>query len=293
MGLNVVFFSLEMKEKKMARRMWQDLTGSPTKGDGDVLVPVFDCLRNQTDVCNLSQRSCKIKLMNDDGRYPLIDSTPAGYKICSACRDKWDQTYLTSWWRKEKRDLLDPAVAVRKYDILNRTGALQKAGKFHLVEFPTDSLTVGEMNAYLNNLEYYDNFIPDVIITDYADKFKWDSRAEPRHSIDRIWASHKGLAQAKHCLVATASQSNTERSGKKVGKGSWAESIEKRRGIDLGLALNQTPEELEKGLLYISIDKMRHEEAVFSEVAVLQNLSIGRPYLDSCFVRRTYKKKGE
>ena len=289
-GFNVVFFSLEMKEKKMGRRMWQDLTGSPTKGEGRVLIPVFDCLKNQADICTMKERTCQVGLYDEDGNLPIPGTERTDYSPCSACRQNWDDSMMTTWWKVEQRDILDSAVAIKKHAVMERTGSLKKMGKLHLVEFPMDSLTIEEMTAYVNNLEYYDDFIVDVGISDYADKYKWSNPQDAKNSIDKIWAGHKGLAQEKSCLWATASQSNTERSGKKVGKASWADSIEKRRGIDLGIALNQKPEDSQNGLMYLSIDKMRHEETVFTEVAVLQQLAIGRPYIDSCFVRRTFKK---
>lgn len=297
MGYNVLLASLEMKEKKMGRRIWMDFTGSPTK-DPNVLIPVFDCRYNQDNSCNLSKRICKKGLLPKNGNLPkpkteefynLINSSKDNYIPCSECRDSWGDDKLTTWWRLEERNILDPAVAISKHETLMRSGMMRKMGRCHLVEFPTDTLTVDQMTAYANNLEYYDDFIIDVLITDYADKFKLDSKTDIKSSIDRIWGFHKGFAQEKHCLVATASQSNTERSGKKVGKSSWAGSIEKRRGIDLGVALNQKREEAEVGLIYADVDKMRHEESIHHEIAVLQQLAIGRPYIDSCFVRR----KGE
>jgi len=284
-GFNGIFMSLEMQERKMGRRIWQDLTASPTLNP-DVLIPSFDCLYNQTNSCTLSKRSCNICLVDKNGKLPKPEETPRGYIPCSACRDNWDDSKLTSWWKKEERNILDPAIAVHKYEQLKRSGTLTKAGKFHLVEFPTNTLTVDKMIAYVNNLEFYDDFIVDFFITDYADKFKLYNPNDLYGSLNQIWDAHKALAQEKHCLSITASQSNTERTGKKVGKGSWAGSIEKRRGIDLGIALNQKKEDLEKGLIYVEIDKMRHEQSIFAEVAVLQQLAIGRPYIDSCFVRR-------
>ncbi len=284
-GLNGVFMSLEMKEKKMARRIWQDLTGSPTLNK-DVRIPIFDCFLNQTNSCSLSKRTCRECLVDRNGDLPEPGTESKRYIPCSECRDNWDDSMLTTWWKREERDLLDPAIAVHQYEKFKRTGMLQKAGKFHLVEFPTNTLTVDMMRAYINNLEYYDDFILDFLITDYADKFKLSIPSKIFESLNIIWDAHKAIAQEKHCLSITASQSNTERTGAKVGKSSWAGSIEKRRGIDLGIALNQKREDQEKGLLYLEIDKMRHEESVFSEVAVLQSLAIGRPYIDSCFVRR-------
>jgi hypothetical protein len=163
-------------------------------------------------------------------------------------------------------------------------------GKVHLAAFPENSLSTAEMFSYMNNLEYYDDFIPSMIINDYADKNKWPIARDPRNSIGQIWADHKRMAQEKHALVVTASQSNTERSGKKVGKSSWAENIEKRRKLDLGIGLNQSDEDYERGIVWAVIDKMRHGDKVVTfQIAVLQALQIGRPYIDSCFVSK--KKK--
>lgn len=291
-GFNVVFFSLEMREKKMARRMWQDLAGMPVRGDGKVLIPVFDCKENQAGTCTKRERGGEIALVKD-GKLPRPERTPPGYLPCSACRDTWTTDQMTVWWSVEDRGLLDPVSAMGKMSGMDRVSALKKAGKFHLVEFPSGEFQVGEMKTYLNNLEYYDGFVPDLVVTDYADKFRHDIPGDPRVSIGLIWGAHKGLAQARSCLVVTASQSNTERSGKRVGKASWAENIEKRRMIDLGIAFNQKASDLARSLMFASVDKIRDGEQVWSgEVAVLQQLSVGKPYLDSCLVKRG-EKKGE
>jgi len=298
-GFSGPFFSLEMRESKMARRMWQDLTGQPVKGDPIIKIPVFDCLQNQKGECTLSKRKGGVPLVRD-GKLPQADltvkmiqeMTPNGYKPCDACRDNWTTEKMTTWWKLVEREYLDSATAIHKRDVMNRSGLLKKIGKLHLVEFPADSLTIPEMKAYIHNLRYYENVDIDFITTDYADKFRWEITGDPRNSIGRIWGGHKAIAQEQHCLVLTASQSNTERTGKRVGGGSWSETIEKRRVLDLGIALNQKAADYEKGIVFASIDKIRDGEKVMSsEIAVLQQLSIGRPYLDSCVVRRGERKK--
>ena len=282
-GFNTVFFSLEMSVKKMTRRIWQDMTGMVTRGDGLVRIPHFDCRFNQFGECTKPERKNKVPLIKE-GKVPRI--APKNYLPCDACRDAWAKDELRVFFTEEKRDFLDAPGAVFKYEAMNRSGLIRKVGKSHLVEFPSHTITVREMVSYLENLEYYEGLLPDVIISDYADKFKWDVAGDPRNSIGRIWGEHKGLAQEKHCLVITASQSNTERSGKKVGKQSWSETVEKRRMLDLGIALNQSQGDYEDGICWVNVDKIRDGEKIgTAEIAVLQQLAIGRPYLDSCFVR--------
>lgn len=279
-GFNIIFYSLEMAIRKMIRRIWQDILSVPTRGDGLVKIPTFDCVLNQSNECRLKKRKGKVKISSVD------------YVPCDACRDNWDMGMMTVYHIEVKKDLLDPALAIHKHMIMERTGMLKRLGRFHLIEYPSNEITFSEAKTYMNNLEYYDDFIPDVFITDYADKFKWDIPRDARNSIGLIWGGHKGLAQGKHCLGITASQSNTERSGKRVGKASWAETIEKRRMLDLGIAFNQSDEDYEKGIMYANIDKLRDGERIgTAEVAILQSLTIGRPYIDSCFVKKKIKRE--
>ena len=274
-GYNVVFFSLEMGLKKLVRRMWQTLSGLPFKGDGIVKIPVFDCQLNKSGGC---------------GKRGWMGQSNGDHIPCDACRNDWTKDEMCIYFGEVHRDLLRAPSAIDKMGTMERSGILRKAGRFHIEEFPSNSITVGEMKSHIINLEYYDDFIPDVIVTDYADKFKWDNPQDARISIGRIWGEHKGLAQELHALVVTASQSNTEKSGKRVGKQSWAETAEKRRMLDVGIDFNQSEKDKEDCLLRASVGKLRDGEAVNSgEIIILQQLALGRPYLDSCFLRRGKK----
>jgi len=103
-----------------------------------------------------------------------------------------------------------------------------------------------------------------------------------RHRIGSIWRAHKAMAQERKCLVLTASQTNTARSGKDIGVGSAAESMEKENESDLLIALNQSAEQKRQGLMRVKITKHRHSDYnLIREIYVTQCYSIGRPYLDS------------
>lgn len=274
-GYNVPFFSLEMSQKKMGIRFWQDIMSIPTTDD-PIRIPKFDCEKNQEGTCTLSRRRGR-------GALYEADESP-DWITCTECT--LDKEMLTTWFKVEERDTFHNELVIARMDQFERTGYLKKWGKVNLASFPENSWTTKDMFGHLDNLEYTTDLIPDVVISDYADKHKWSVSGDPRNSIGQIWADYKRLAQEKHCLVITASQSNTERGTGKVGKGSWAENIEKRRKIDLGLALNQNDEDVEKGIMWVTIDKIRHgEKVVSSKVAVTQCLAIGRPYLDSILVK--------
>jgi len=285
-GYNVIFVSLEMSEKAMIRRIHHYINGLPTrKWAGEMLIPIFDCEHNQRGTCDWkSKRTSKIDLIGEeDGEIPPFDDAPKGYKVCTECMRTRD-FICSSWFKKVTKEELTISQVLKKKQALKRS-ALIRGSKFHLVEFPSGSLTMSELRAYLYNLEQYDGFVPDVIITDYADKFKPERSGEYRHGINEIWEGHKGLAQDKNVLVATASQSNTARTGKRIGQGSWAEDIRKLNLIDAGMALNMTPEQKLKGLMEIGIMAQRHDWFdVLGVVNVLHQLKIGRPYLSSYYI---------
>jgi replicative DNA helicase len=189
-----------------------------------------------------------------------------------------------------KKELTIPK-AINKSKAVKRS-ALIRGNAFKLVTYPSRSITMNDINAYLHNLEYYENFIPDVIVTDYADKVKPDdARQQYRHQIAGIWEAHKALAQEKNCIVVTASQSNTARTGNDIKQGDWSESIEKLNMSDAGMSINMTADDKRAGIMRAKIMKQRHDDFdLVQEVMVLHQLRIGRPYLDSRLMERKKEK---
>ncbi len=297
-GYSVFFASFEMSERKMIYRIHQNLSALPII-PGELLIPVFDCECNQNDSCNRPGRISPIGLETSEGtpiarevlnrardRWKVViePTPPEGYLPCTACMGSYG--FLPAvWYERSTKRRLSGSQAVRKGKELIK--AYFRGRKLRLVQFASGSISVSDLRTYLYNLEYYEDFVPDVIITDYADKMKAeDGRLGRRESIGQVWEMHKGLAQERHCLVVTASQSNTARTGGRVKQGSWAEDISKLNLIDIGVALNQSPSEKREHNMKVGVLAQRHADFdLTEEVMVLQQLRIGRPYLDSYRIR--------
>lgn len=244
-GLNVVFISMEMSEKQMARRIQHWINGQPTKRwAGELEIPFFD------------------------------DNSETGISHKTITRQE-----------------LTIRQAIQKSKALKRS-ALVRGNSFKLVTYPSRSATIGDIKAYLHNLENYENFIPDVIVTDYADKVKADeTKQQWRHQLAQIWEAHKALAQEKSCLVVTASQSNTARTGKTIKQGDWSEAIAKLELSDAGMAINMSAEDKKQGIMKAMVMKQRDDYFdLTQEITVLHQLKIGRCYLDSKIVTEKEKK---
>ncbi len=286
-GLRVLFISLEMSEKQMIYRFQQWATGLPKRlyAEG-ILLPEWDCGLNQRGECT---DGCGVTLLKADGseQYkPDFTQTPPGYQTCTLCKgSQRDWKYeLATWGKIIHRDPLTISASLSKAQALINGGVL-KPNRIRIDHFPSGKFSMQELETYMNNLEYYDGFVPDVLITDYADKFS-NKTSERRDGLNDIWEAHKAIAQERKILVATASQSNTARTGKDITQGDWAEDIRKLGLVDAGISINQTPVEKREGTFRCGMLKQRDDDFdILGEAVVLQSLKIGRPYLDSYYKR--------
>jgi hypothetical protein len=207
---------------------------------------------------------------------------PDDYSPCTFCKGRIDFE-PTSFLSIENRRSLTYQRAIRKGRSLSRMKLRGKEIKF--IQFPSGVFTMDDLDRYLDMLESNEGFIPDIIVTDYADKFRANNtRQDHRHQINEIWLAHKGLAQRRNCLVVTASQTNVSRKkNRDIGESDYDEDIRKRSHLNKSIALNQNPWEKKNGIMRISCIKERGARySVLEQCCVLQCLDIGIPLVDSC-----------
>jgi len=294
-GLNVTFFSYEMPQAQIIRRIQQMITGAPTVGAGGrILVPVWDCSKNQIGDCKNGNRINKVTLWTGKGERPHFDYAPNGYMPCSECRMFNKKAWFPdSWYEVENRDEISEPIMIAKHKAL-MTSYGNRLGDLHIMAAPSGQMSVKDIKSYLKNREYYDGIITDLVITDSADKMRVDGKySEHRHGLFSIWTQHKALAEEFHCGVLTASHSNTGRTGKRIKQGDVSEDIRKINESDIAWAINQTPEDKFKGRYLVNMMKIREKEFNPNDsVMVLSALSIGKPYLSSAFEKH-FKIKEE
>ena len=283
-GFNVLFVSLEMSRKQMMRRVQSFLSGRPTveKYSGLNYIPVFDCLKNQTGEC---RERTKLRLISSkEEELPAFDKAPEGYLNCHKCKGKNTDYEFSSWYRPVDRYILTPEDAIRKSNIIVRSRLRGRA--FRLIDPPPLSMKASELRTYIDNLEFFDGWVPDVVVTDYIDKFApEDKRVDYRHRIYETTLQHKTLSAERKILVFSGSQSNTSRDEEKdVPSGGLSEDIRKKYEIDFGFSLNQTEEEKMRGIMRIGVMKQRdYQFNTVSKCIVLQNLKLGRVYMGSYY----------
>jgi len=275
--LKVVLISLEMSQFMMKRRLLRRITAQD-KETKDYVYPCFDCFKNQMNTCTKSERSSRIKLRDEAGEKPSYDPEMK-YIPCTACRGKKDfvpETWFTTIHRT-KRTLSGTRKIAQGMRQMFRDN-------FRLVCYPKFSANVSDIKSDLETLEFNEDFIPDIIVIDYADiLLPEDSRLTGRDRYDETWKMLGNLAFSKKCLVVSASQTNRASADKKyVTQTDVAEDWRKMAHVELMIAINQTSQEKKEGYIRVSVVAGREDEFDQKKsCVVLQNLKLGQVCLDS------------
>lgn len=292
-GYNVLFVNLELSAKQLEKRMYHFLTGLPAEKDkGGHYIPVFDCLSNQNGTCRLPQRTNKRPLVIKGSKLESVEDNKK-YLPCVACRhiekkkeEKGKKKKIiyykpATWFRFINKKAISSEVVIKRVDNILSCNLL-KGGKIRLLSYPSGTLTIHELRRQVNLLTHYEGYIPDVIVTDYADKFAAKSKEGHRFQLCEIWEGHKALGQEFHSLVVTGSQSSAVRGEGDTKAYDWAEAAFKLNLIDLGIGFNQSLDEKKEGILRAFIAKHRHDYFTTDrQVMILQALKLGGMYLDS------------
>lgn len=157
----------------------------------------------------------------------------------------------------------------------------------YIKQFPTKGATLPMIEAYLDGLERFENFIPDCIIIDYPDLLSHDMKNK-RLELGEIIEGIRGLCVKRNAAGIVVSQPNAE--GEKattITGNQVAEDLSKLGTVDVMLTYNQTPAEKKLGLARVWVDKARNGKDKFM-VLLTQAYELGQWALDSCFMGTDY-----
>jgi replicative DNA helicase len=146
--------------------------------------------------------------------------------------------------------------------------------------FPPQTLTVSQLQAYLDQLELVDKFVPDLILLDYVGLMK-TAADNQRIDLGRTVMELRALASERQCAVVTAHQVNREaQKAKIIGREHVAEDFSMIATADFVLLLNASEREQQLGLARLWVDKGRETEHGFGAV-LSQNYAHGQFVLQS------------
>jgi len=297
-GAKVLFVSLEMNSKAIRQRFYSRFLNKPygsfqsernfkTGPGGELLsrIPYIDCEHNKSNSCKREERT-KYKTEH----YPSddVEDTEAPCFGCIYSPESDFSFSVESIWvevnsnsyEADHRSLFAIGRHLKRY--------------LRLVTYPS---FLGGIDDIQQDLEVAKSqgFRPDVIIIDYADILKPPGfgGGDPRHNLDLIWKTLKGLAEATNSVVITASQTNRKAvEERRIGQKHVAEDFRKLAHVDVFMAINQNDFEKDIGIKRINVIAHRHKD--FSENVELnltEALHMGQVCVSSIIPPRKKKKE--
>ena len=235
----------------------------------------------QNDICNRFECKNQLPLLND-GVKPSFEDADHMYRVCTACRYENNGLFIPAIWYEQKiGKKLTVEIATKQAEAFNELYGFN----FKLKTYPRFSANISDIKHDLDILESTEDFVPDVVVIDYADILKPESNNNSGfQKEDETWIALAQLAGERNALVITPTQITKEGQDTKLIQvqhtARWSGKI---GHVDAIFGINQTQEEKDEGMQRLNKIMHRHEEFNSSEQCmVLQNFNIGAVHLDSC-----------
>ena len=136
----------------------------------------------------------------------------------------------------------------------------------------------------LDLLEQTEDFVPGMIIVDYADILRSDHSSLSGHlKEDDVWVNLSRLAAERYALTIVPTQATTDALDVEHVKQQHTARWRGKLGhVEAMLSLNQLESEKKRGIMRIGVMAHRHEDFHQSEnCTILQQLYLGQVNLDA------------
>jgi hypothetical protein len=170
-----------------------------------------------------------------------------------------------------------------KGKLARKLKGFQKRSRLMIKQFPTASLTIAGLTAFLDQLERVENFKPDLLILDYVNLLAMD-RKNMRTELGRTLMELRGVGVARNMAVVTATQgSKIAASADTVGATMIAEDWSMIGTADTVVTYSQTASEKRLNLARLFVAAARTVRDGFI-VLVSQSYESGQFALDSIYM---------
>jgi hypothetical protein len=237
----VLVINLEMRDVELRQRYWRGLVNAPMVS-GPVSVPFFRPDKEMTED------------LNDD----------------------------RVMWRVDHKILNMQGVAFDNTDkIMDIAHMRYKGGDIKLMSLPSYTTSWSDIESILDNLEYYDSWIPDLLVVDYFDLMA-SKETEFRHKINDIWSFGRKVALSRGIHIHTVSQSNASgNNGAEISLDSISEDQRKKSHVSLLYGMWATDADREAGIVRVKRLVGRGKPETYDGAVILQSLDTGQFLVDS------------
>jgi len=179
-----------------------------------------------------------------------------------------------------------PRIAKKLRGFKSRSRLLMK-------QFPTGSLTIAQLTAYLDQLARNENFRPDLIVLDSINRMSINSD-KIRTDLGQLAIKLRGVAVARNIAIVTTTHSNRAGDSAKVVSGAMhvGEDYSLTGTADTVCTISRTKQEREAGRARIFVDAARNAEDKWLAM-VSQNFMTGQFAIDSVYMAKHVEQEVE
>jgi hypothetical protein len=206
-------------------------------------------------------------------------------------KDRWDRP--DNVLREISKPLkFTPKISFEDVDLdstLREKVSMLKHNDMIIKDFPMGQLSMSDLYAYLDSLEVFLDFKPDILVVDYPDLMKLPKAESNRLAIGSIYESLKGLARERNIAIIAPCQVNRagNDTNQLITRKFIGEDFSKIQKCDMHITYNQTDEEHAQGIARLYVDKNRNGESG-DLILISQNYAIGQFCLDSRMLNKKY-----
>lgn len=170
--------------------------------------------------------------------------------------------------------------------VAKKLNAFRSRSKLLIKEFPTGSLTIPQLNAYLDHLSRADNFRPDLLIVDSGNRMAMRGD-KIRTDMGQTFIQLRGIAQARNMAQVVTTHSNRSGDSAKIvtGGAHVGEDYSLTGTADIICTISRTATEKSHGLARILVDGARNIEDSWIAL-ITQNYATAQFCIDSVYMQR-------
>lgn len=189
---------------------------------------------------------------------------------------------------KSKLNYDDPKIGAKLGDKIAKSG--KRIEGLIVKGYPTRSLTVDKLVAYLDFLREYENFVPDLLIVDYPKLMK--ITGDLRIELGRTFEDLRGLCAEKAMAGFFPHQGTRESFNVAVVKASMAgEDISVVQTADTVMTFSRTKAEAQRNLGRLSVEFTRDTKYIPEPILLVQSYVTGQYVVDSMSIQPLYWEK--
>ena len=177
--------------------------------------------------------------------------------------------------------------------IAKKLRGLKTRSRLLMKQFPTGSLTIPQLTAYLDQLARNENFRPDLLVLDSINRMSINSD-KIRTDLGQLAIKLRGVAVSRNIAIVTTTHSNRAGDSAKVVSGAQhvGEDYSLTGTADTVCTISRTKQERENGRARIFVDASRNAEDKWLAM-ISQNFMTGQFAMDSVYMAKHVEQEIE